>query len=63
MDTNELPTPITPTEAVDEKIVIVQNTPGLSITFNPDEADEAGAFQEDAISSEEADDAALDDGE
>jgi hypothetical protein len=34
--------------------------PGYSVEFDPDEAEQAGAFQEDAISEEDAADSCLD---
>ena len=43
-----------------EKLSDAQETPGLAIEFDPDEADIAGAFQEEALSFEDALDGSID---
>lgn len=41
-------------ESVEEKLAMVSANPGLEVAFDPDEAEFAGAFVEDALSAEEA---------
>ncbi len=41
-------------EVVEEKCSLLSEVPGVEVEFSPDEADMAGAFQEDALTDEEA---------
>lgn len=44
----------------DEKIKLIGSVPGLELEFDPEEADLAGAFREDALSAEDAEAAVYD---
>ena len=44
----------------DSKLALLGNTPGLGIEMDPDEADALGAFEETALTLEEAVDASKD---
>jgi hypothetical protein len=58
-----LPKPeIEDVDVVKEKLTDIQ-TPGFMAEFDPDEADEAGAFEEDALSVEDAKESTVDLGE
>lgn len=43
-----------PTDALIEKLSDAETTPGFGVEFDPDEAEQAGAFEEDAISESDA---------
>ena len=47
-------------ETTNLKIAVLSETPGLPVEFDPEEADRAGAFLEDALSLEDAQNAAQD---
>ena len=47
-------------EVIARKIIDAQTHPGLMVEFDPDEADALGAFEETAMTMEEALDGALD---
>lgn len=47
-------------EVIQEKCEMMSELPGLEMTFDPHEADQAGAFQEDALSEEDAREAVFD---
>jgi hypothetical protein len=38
-----------PTDALTEKLSDAETAPGFEVEFDPDEAEKAGAFEEDAI--------------
>jgi hypothetical protein len=46
--------------ALIEKLSDAETTPGFEAEFDPDEADKAGAFEEDAISEQDALDSSAD---
>ncbi len=41
-------------DALNEKLSDAENTPGFAAEFDPEEADRAGAFEEDALSETDA---------
>jgi hypothetical protein len=41
-------------DALNEKLIDAETTPGYAVEFDPDEADRAGAFEEDALSEADA---------
>lgn len=47
-------------EALIEKLIDAESTPGLKVEFDPDEAEAAGAFEEDAVSEDDALDSSSD---
>lgn len=47
-------------ELVEEKCNLLSEVPGVEVEFSPDEADMAGAFQEDALADEDSRDACYD---
>ena len=47
-------------EVVEEKCSLLSEVPGMEVEFSPDEADMAGAFREDALTDEDAREAAYD---
>ena len=47
------------TQAIDEKMQDAW-TPGVEVEFDPDQADDCGAFQEDALSEEDAKESSID---
>lgn len=47
-------------ETVEEKCRLLSEVPGLAVEFDPEEADMSGAFVEDALSLEDAEDAVFD---
>jgi hypothetical protein len=49
-----------PTDAVIEKLSDAETAPGFEVEFDPDEAEKAGAFEEDAISESDALDSSVD---
>ena len=46
-------------ESIEEKCALL-SVPGLQVKFDPEEAEQCGAFMEDALSEEEAADASQD---
>ena len=44
-------------EIVEDKCLLLSDVPGLEVEFDPEEADMAGAFIEDALSLEDAEEA------
>ena len=47
-------------EVVEEKCSLLSEVPGMEVEFSPDEADIAGAFREDALTDDDAREAAYD---
>ena len=47
-------------ETTDEKLSLISRVPGLSTEFDPEEAELAGAFKEDALSEKDAEKAVFD---
>lgn len=47
-------------KVLQEKCQVLTDLPGIEMTFDPHEADQAGAFQEDALSEEDAREAVFD---
>lgn len=47
-------------EIVEEKCNLLSEVPGVEVEFSPDEADMAGAFREEALTDEDASEAAYD---
>lgn len=47
-------------KVLQEKCQMLTDLPGIEMTFDPHEADQAGAFQEDALSEEDAREAVFD---
>lgn len=47
-------------ETTNEKLTLMSRVPGLPVEFDPEEAELAGAFVEDALSAEEAEEAGMD---
>lgn len=47
-------------ETTNEKLVLLSSVPGMAVEFDPEEAELAGAFQEDALSAEDAEEAGID---
>lgn len=47
-------------DALIEKLSDAESTPGLKVEFDPDEAEKAGAFEEDAVSEDDALDSSAD---
>ena len=41
-------------ETLNEKLTDAETTPGFEVEFDPEEAEQAGAFQEDALSEADA---------
>jgi hypothetical protein len=41
-------------DALNEKLSEAETNPGYAVEFDPDEADRAGAFEEDALSEDDA---------
>jgi|APLak6261659701_1056019.scaffolds.fasta_scaffold199722_1 hypothetical protein len=56
----EIEIEIKPTDAVIEKLGDAETAPGFEVEFDPDEAEKAGAFEEDAISESDALDSSAD---
>lgn len=55
----EVPAELTVREVLEQKLIDVM-TPGAVIEFDPDEAEQAGAFVETALTEQEAFDSAMD---
>lgn len=47
-------------ETVEDKCALLSELPGMEVEFSPDEADMAGAFEESALSADDAWDARYD---
>ena len=60
VDSNDEKMQLKKVEPFDKKIGLLGKTPGLGIEFDPDEADTLGAFEETALSLEDAIDASKD---
>jgi hypothetical protein len=60
IEKNSINDDISVEDALIEKLSDAESTPGLEVEFDPDEAEKAGAFEEDAISEDDALDSSAD---
>lgn len=59
-DKNSINDDISAEDALIEKLSDAESTPGLKVEFDPVEAEKAGAFEEDAVSEDDALDSSAD---
>ncbi len=51
---------ITAANALNEKLTDAETSPGFAVAFDPEEAEQAGAFEEDALSATDALESSID---
>lgn len=59
-DKNSINDDVSAEDALIDKLSDAESTPGLKVEFDPDEAEKAGAFEEDAVSEDDALDSSAD---